>query len=162
LGARVDEVLGQRDLLEVALEELGVLDPGGGRVGAREREHLVGHVEPDGLAGGADAAGADQHVGAGPGAEVEHGLALVEVGDRGGNAAAERRGDGGAGRGGGLVAVEGGAELVAAPDRAAAAAFLGRGGSSGGGGVALADGLADVGCAQLSHAVSSSSASGRT
>ena len=82
---------------------------------------------PIALPVGADAAGADQHVGAGAGAEVEHGLALVEVGDRGRDAAAERGGDGGAGRGGGLVAVERGAELVAAADRAAAAAVLGRG-----------------------------------
>ena len=45
------ERVGQRDLLDVALEELDVLDAGRGRVGAREREHLVGHVEPDRLAG---------------------------------------------------------------------------------------------------------------
>ena len=43
----VDGGVGQRDLLEVALEELDVLDAGRGGVGAREREHLVGHVEPD-------------------------------------------------------------------------------------------------------------------
>jgi hypothetical protein len=97
LGARVDGVLGQRDLLEVALEELGVLDPGGGRVGAREREHLVGHVEPDGLAAGSDAAGADQHAVAldalfgGPvtGASMNpaRSFGLVSQGDAGGAAA---------------------------------------------------------------------------
>ena len=53
-------------------------------------EHLVGHVEPVGDAGGADAAGGEQHVDAAAGAEVEHGLALVQVGHRGRDAAAER------------------------------------------------------------------------
>ena len=63
------------------------------RVGAGEVEHLVGHVEADRLAAGGDAAGADQDVGAGAGTEIEHGLAGLEVGDRGRNAAPERRGD---------------------------------------------------------------------
>ena len=53
----VDGGVGQRDLLEVALEELGVLDAGRGGVGAREREHLVGHVEPDRAAARARRAG---------------------------------------------------------------------------------------------------------
>ncbi len=59
-------------------------------VGAGELEHLVGHVEAVGLAGRADAPGREQHVDAAAGAEVEHGLALVELGDRGRVAAAER------------------------------------------------------------------------
>ena len=84
------ERVGQRDVLDVALDELDVLDAGLGGVGAREVEHLVGHVQADGLAGRADAAGADEHVGAGARAEVEHGLALVQVGDRGRHAAAQR------------------------------------------------------------------------
>ena len=64
-------------------------------VGAGEVEHLVGHVDADRLAGRRDAAGGDEHVGAGAGAEVEHRLAGVEVGDGGRDPAAQRRGDGG-------------------------------------------------------------------
>ena len=45
---------------------------------AREVEHLVGHVEPDRPPGQTDAPSADQYVRAGAGAEIEHGLALVE------------------------------------------------------------------------------------
>ena len=71
--------------------------PAARRVGAREVEHLVGHVDADRLAGRADAAGGDQDVGAGAGAEVEHGLALAQVGDGGRHAAAERCGDRGLG-----------------------------------------------------------------
>ena len=44
-------------------------------VGARELEHLVGHVEPDRLAGRPDAPGGDQDVRAGAGPEIEHDLA---------------------------------------------------------------------------------------
>ena len=43
----VDACVGERELLEVALDELDVRDAGLGGVGARELEHLVGHVEPD-------------------------------------------------------------------------------------------------------------------
>src|SRR6185437_3809594 len=85
----------QRDLFEVAHEELDVVDTGVGGVPVGELEHLVGHVEPDGLAGGTATAGGDEYVGARARAEVEHGLALVEVGHRGGDAATE----GGAHRG---------------------------------------------------------------
>ena len=46
---------------------------------------------PIALPGRPDAARADQHVGAGAGAEVEHRLALVQVGHGGRNAAAQRR-----------------------------------------------------------------------
>ena len=77
--------------------------PAVGGVGAREREHLVGHVEPDGAAARADAAGADEDVGAGAGAEVEHGLARVQVGDRGRDAAAQRGAERGVGGASGLA-----------------------------------------------------------
>ena len=63
---------------------------------------------------GADAAGGDEHVGAGARAEIEHRLALVEVGDRGGNAAAERGLDRRPGRRVALVVVEGAAEDLVA------------------------------------------------
>ena len=58
---------------------------------ARELEHLVGHVEAVGLAGRPDAPGGEQHVDPAARAEVEDRLALVQVGDRGRVAAAERR-----------------------------------------------------------------------
>ena len=58
---------------------------------AREREHLVGHVQADRAAGRADAAGADEHVGAGARAEVEDRLALVQVRHGGRHAATQRR-----------------------------------------------------------------------
>ena len=60
----------------VALEELDVLGARLALVLAREREHLVGHVEAVGLAARADAARREQHVDAAAGAEIEHGLAL--------------------------------------------------------------------------------------
>ena len=51
-------------VLEVALDELDVLDARLRGVRARELEHLVGHVQPDRLPGRPDAAGGDEHVGA--------------------------------------------------------------------------------------------------
>ena len=74
-----------------ALEEVDVRDAGLARVLPREREHLVGHVEAVGGAGRADPLGREDHVDAAARAEVEHGLALAQVGDRGRVAAAERR-----------------------------------------------------------------------
>ena len=85
------ESSGSGIVLDLALEELDVLDARLTLVLAGELEHLVGHVEAVGLAGRADAPGREQHVDAAARAEVEHGLALVEVGDRGRVAAAERR-----------------------------------------------------------------------
>ncbi len=57
---------------------------------ARERQHLVGHVEAVGLAGRPDAPGREQHVDAAARAEVEHRLAGAELGQRRRVAAAER------------------------------------------------------------------------
>ena len=57
----------------------------------RERQHLVGHVEPIRLAGRTDAPGREQHVDPAAGAQVEHDLALAQIGERGRVAAAERR-----------------------------------------------------------------------
>ena len=94
---------GERQVLEVPLDELDVVDPGVGGVAAGELEHLVGHVESDRLAGGSDAPGADQHVGAGARAEVEHRLALVQIGDRGRDAAPERCVDSGCGSAVGML-----------------------------------------------------------
>ena len=86
----VDRIVGQRDIFDLALEELDVLRAGLALVLAREREHLVGHVEAVGLAGRADAARREQHVDAAAGAEVEHRLARFQFGERGWIAASER------------------------------------------------------------------------
>ena len=45
-------------------------------------EHLVGHVEAVGLARRPDAARREQHVDAAAGAEVEHGLTGLQLGER--------------------------------------------------------------------------------
>ena len=58
----VDRVVGQRDRLDRALQELDVGRAGLALVVARERQHLVGHVEPVGLAGRPDALRRQQHV----------------------------------------------------------------------------------------------------
>ena len=83
------ESSGSGIVLDRALDELDVLDPGLALVGAGQLEHLVGHVEAVGLAGRADAARREQDVDPAAGAEVEDRLALVQVGDRGRVAAAE-------------------------------------------------------------------------
>jgi hypothetical protein len=165
----VDGRVGQRDVLDVALDELGVARARIRRVRPGEREHLVGHIRTDRAARRADPLGADEHVGAGARAEVEDGLARVEVGDAGRDAAAERRLDGRGVCAGGLVAVERGAEdlgaggvggaqigvgaarrrAVGSPAATTARAF---GDAVGGRGVARPDDLADVGVlAQLSY-----------
>ena len=73
----VDRVGIERYVLEVALEELSIVDAGLAGVGARELEHLVGHVQADRRTGRADSAGGDQHVGAGAGPEVQDRLAVM-------------------------------------------------------------------------------------
>src|SRR5215217_6889874 len=110
-------------------------------------------------------------------AEVEHGLALMQVRDRCRDTTAERRLDRRLRGGVALTVVENGAEdLVAllvprrdvgaaAVDRVRRPATTGRralGNRGSGGGVALAHLLADVCIGQLSHADSSSRASGVT
>ena len=142
---------------------------------ARQLEHLVGHVEADRLAGRGDPAGGDEHVRAGPGAQVEHRLALVQIGDGGRDAAAERGLDRRARRTG-LLLVEGRAEHLVAVlvGRGNVGAAARDGGfrpqqpdalpvadSSRCGGIAVAHALADVGLDQLSHADSSLRDSGR-
>ena len=86
----VDRVVRQRHVLDRALQELDVLDPGLALVSAGQLEHLVGHVEAVGLAGRADSPGGEQDVDAAARAEIEDRLALVELGDRRRVAAAER------------------------------------------------------------------------
>ena len=78
-------------VLDVALEELDVLDAGLALRSARASASISSVMSrPIGPAGRADAAGGEQHVDAAARAEVEHGLALVQLGDRGRVAAAER------------------------------------------------------------------------
>ena len=71
----------ERDLLDRAVEELDVGRAGLGGVAAGQLEHLDGGVEPVGEPGRADPAGRQQHVDAAAGAEVQHGLAGMQVGD---------------------------------------------------------------------------------
>ena len=84
------EFVGQGNVFDFALEELDVFDAGLALVLAGEGEHVVGHVEAVGLAGGSDAFGGEQHVDAAAGAEVEDDFAGLEIDERGGIAAAER------------------------------------------------------------------------
>ena len=56
-----------------------------------EGEHLVGHVEAVGFAGWTDTLSRKQHINAAAGAQIEHGFAGIQVRQRGGIAAAERR-----------------------------------------------------------------------
>ena len=86
----VDGVVGQGNVFDLALEELDVGDAGLALVFAREGEHVVGHVEAVGFAGGADALCGEQHVDAAAGAEIEYGLAGPQFDERGWIAAAER------------------------------------------------------------------------
>ena len=64
-AVRDDDVhggVGERDALDLALEKLDVRDPGRTLVLARERQHLVGHVETVGFPRGADAPSRKQDV----------------------------------------------------------------------------------------------------
>ena len=67
-----------------------VRDTGVARVLLGKREHLVRHVQPVGDTGRPDPLGRQDHVDSAAGAEVEHGLALVEICDSGRVAAPER------------------------------------------------------------------------
>ena len=104
---------GEGDLLDVALEELDVGRAGLGGVAARQGEHLLGHVQPVRLARGAYPPGRQQHVDAAAGAKVQHDLALAQLGDRGGVAAAEACQHGGIGQRAALV---GGVQLATAAE----------------------------------------------
>ena len=87
----VDRVVGQGNVFDFALEEFDVFDAGFALVLAGQREHLIGHVEAVGFAGGADAAGGEQDVDAAAGAEVEDRFAGVQFGQGGGVAAVRGR-----------------------------------------------------------------------
>ena len=107
---------------------------------AGEVEHLVGHVQPVGEPARPDAAGREEHVEAGAGTEVEHGLALEEVGDRERVAAAEA----GRARTPGVGELSGVVGVAAHAGRVGLGAARGQAGAdlAGRGGVAGADPLA--------------------
>ena len=86
----IDGIVGQRDVFDFAFEKLDVFHSGLALVFAGQGQHFVGHIEAVGFAGRADAPGGEQHVDAAAGAEIEHGFAGIELGQRGGIAAAER------------------------------------------------------------------------
>ena len=86
----VDGVVGQRNVFDLALQELDVLDAGLALVLVGQRQHFVGHVETVGFAGGPDAARRKQNVDAAAGAEIEDDLAGIQLRQRRRIAAAER------------------------------------------------------------------------
>src|SRR5690606_8213700 len=90
----VDRVVRKRDGLDRALQELDIRGAGLPLILAREREHLVGHVQAIHLASRADALRRQQHVDAATGAEVEHDFPWLQVDEGGRVAAAERGGHG--------------------------------------------------------------------
>jgi hypothetical protein len=123
----IDRLGGQGDGLDVALEEVDVGGGAGlGGVVAGQGEHLLGHVQPVGLAGRADPLGGQEHVDAAARPEVKDGLARGEVSHGGRVAAAQAGQQGGVGQ---LFAIQGGVQLGAEPGllgggRAAAAAAV--------------------------------------
>src|SRR5262249_8472815 len=103
VGGQVDDAVGddhvqmlvrQRDVLDVAVQEAGVGDPGCGGVGAGEGEHVGAGVQAVGGAAGSDPAGRQQHVQAAAGAEGQDGPARGEAGggERGAGAQAGAQG----------------------------------------------------------------------
>ena len=99
IGRKVDNAVGdddvhrtvwQRNVLDLPFEEFDVGNAGLAFVFIGERKHFIGHIEAVGSAGGADAAGGEQHVNAAAGAEVEHYFTRTQFGERGGIATTER------------------------------------------------------------------------
>ena len=78
----IDGGVPERHVVDGAVEELDVADACVGGVAASQFDHLGRGVEAVDEAAGSDAASRQQHVEAAARAEVEHGVALVEVGDR--------------------------------------------------------------------------------
>ena len=80
-----------------------LVKPAAATLACGARDHLVGHVDADDAALGADEARGQQQVDAGAGAEVEDDVAGAQAGERDRVAAAERVDDGVVGQGGQLV-----------------------------------------------------------
>src|SRR5262249_20892047 len=115
------------DLFDFAFQEFDVADARLALVLARERQHVVRHVEAVDLAGRADAPRREEDVEAAARAEVEHRFTLAQVDERRRIAAAER----GVCRLRRYVAalavrVQAGRDRIAAGRAAAAAALRGR------------------------------------
>ena len=89
----VDRIVGERDVLDRPFQELYVGCAGLALVLARQREHLVGHVETEGLPRRADPLRGQENVDATAGTEVEYRLARLQGNQRGRISATERRGD---------------------------------------------------------------------
>ena len=77
----VDGLVPQRDVLDVSAQELDIAGPCLGGVAAGQVEHLVGHVQPVGEPAGADPTSREQDVDPPARPQIEHDLALGEVGD---------------------------------------------------------------------------------
>ena len=153
VGGEVDDAVGddhvhvpvgQRDVLDVAVQERGVGDAGRGGVGAGEGEHVRAGVQAVGGAAGGDPAGGQQHVQAAAGAQVQDGLAGMQVGDRQRVAAAEAgaqrplRGTVGSGVGGGAEAPVGEVARVAVGDGVPGEGGAGQAGVPGDDGIPVA------------------------
>ena len=91
------DVVGERDLLDVSLDELDVRHAGLGGVRARPAPASRRSCRVRWPCRWAHPARGDEHVGAGARAEVENRLSLVEVGHGRGHAASQRRLHGGLG-----------------------------------------------------------------
>ncbi len=90
----VDRPVLHRELLDEALADLGIVEPRLCDAGPCAVEHLGGHVDADDAARRADPTGCQQHVQTGPAAEIDDGVAGLDLGERQWIAAAERGVDG--------------------------------------------------------------------
>jgi hypothetical protein len=123
---RIDVAVGQRDVLDAAVQELSVRRARGGGVSLGQLDHLRGGVQAVGLPSEADAAGGQQHVDPAPGPQVQDSLAGPQPGDRHRVAAAQAGSHRGLGQpadvvvGGGPEAAPGGRIRIAVGDLLAA------------------------------------------
>jgi hypothetical protein len=82
-------LIGQRNRLDRAFQELDVRGTRLAPVVTGERQHLVRHVHPVDFAGGSDALRGQQDVDAAAGSEIQHDLAWLEIEEGCGIAAAK-------------------------------------------------------------------------
>ena len=75
-------------MLNLAFQELNVVQPRFALVFVGQGKHFISHVEPVSFARGPDTLRAEQYVDAAAGAKIEHYLAGIQLGQRGGIAAA--------------------------------------------------------------------------
>ena len=87
----VDGVVRKRDILDLAFEELDVVSGHLALIFPRERQHLIRHVEPVGLACRAHPASRKKDIDSTTGPEIEHVLSRLEFGQCGRVAAAQGR-----------------------------------------------------------------------